>query len=50
MNIQEMDGTAFHLARKAIEQSAKGKQKYRKNINYFKIWLNLQFADFGFFM
>ena len=42
INIQEMDGTAFDLARKAIEQSAKGKQKYRKNINYFKIYTHDQ--------
>lgn len=41
MNIQEMDGTAFHLARKAIEQSAKEKQKYRGNINYFGLTCNL---------
>lgn len=26
MNIQEMDGPAFHLARKAIEQLAKEKR------------------------
>lgn len=38
MNIQEMDGSAFHLARKAIEQLAKEKQKYHRNINYFKIY------------
>ena len=42
MNIQEMDGTAFHLARKAIEQLAKEKQKYRGNINYFKIYTHDQ--------
>lgn len=42
MNIQEMDGPAFHLARKAIEQLAKEKQKYRGNINYFKIYTHDQ--------
>lgn len=42
MNIQEMDGTAFDLARKAIEQLAKEKQKYRGNINYFKIYIHDQ--------
>lgn len=42
MNIQEMDGPAFHLVRKAIEQLTKEKQKYRGNINYFKIYIHDQ--------
>ena len=37
-----MDGPAFQLARKAIEQLAKEKQKYRGNINYFKIYTHGQ--------
>lgn len=42
MNVQEMDGPAFHLARKAIEQLIKEKQKYRGSINYFKIYTHDQ--------
>lgn len=37
MNIQEMDGPAFHLARKAIDQLIKEKDRHRGNTNYFKV-------------